>query len=156
MSLDPFSLFSFAKSASNGQILQTTLHNDLDNLVIKISQLTERQPRPEIWLKSNNNNLSSNVADGVLILPGLIVPDGYRGVVEDFNISFTTVAGTIRLVVLDPSGNIRMDILRGITNNTNGTGRTVLEENESIAVVGQSAGAGVFSVFCTGLVYKVR
>lgn len=152
MSIDPLSFLSLAKSTQSQQNSQA----NFDALISSIQELIDFQAKPEIWLKSNNNVLSSNVADGVLIFQGIRVPALSRGVVEDFNVNFTTVAGTVRLVILDSSGNIRMDILRGITNNTNGTGRTVLEEGESLAVVGQTAGAGIFSVYCTGTVQRVR
>jgi len=152
LSLDPLSFLSLAKSTQSQQNSQA----NFDSLIASIQELIDFQSKPEIWLKSNNNVLSSNVADGVLIFQGIRVPALSRGVVEDFNINFTTVAGTVRLVILDASGNIRMDILRGIQGNTNGTGRTVLEEGESLAVVGQTAGAGIFSVYCTGTVQRVR
>ena len=116
--------------------------------LIKIQ--TEQIQRPFIFLKSNNNNLSSNVANGVLILSGPVMGQNQKSVIEDFNINMTTVAGTIRLVIVDASNNILIDILRDITSSTNGTGKTVLEDGQRLAVVGQTAGAGVFSVYCSG------
>ena len=112
-------------------------------------------PKPFVFLKSNNDNLSSNVNDGVLILNGPPMPAKTKGVVEDFNVNYTTAAGTVRLVILTASNVIRIDILRDITSSTNGTGRTVLEEGERLAVVGQTAGAGVFSVYCSGAIQTV-
>jgi len=111
--------------------------------------------KPFVFLKSNNNNLSSNVNDGVLILTGPPMPAKHKGVVEDFNVNYTTAAGTVRLVILTASEQIRIDILRDITSSTNGTGRTVLEEGERLAVVGQASGAGTFSVYCSGAIQKV-
>jgi hypothetical protein len=46
--------------------------------------------------------------------------------------------------------------LRDITSTTNGIGETVLEEGERLAVVGQTAGAGTFEVFCTGSKQRFR
>ena len=149
------SLFSSAKEINNLP-LNTTPHADLDNLVIQLTALVNRQPQPFVFLKSNNNNLSSNVADGVLILNGTPVPANSRATVRDFNVNFTTVAGTIRLVILDSSGSIKIDILRGINASTNGVGETVLEEGEMLALVGQSAGAGICSVYCSGQVQRVK
>ena len=74
---------------------------------------------------------------------------------EDFNVNFTTVAGTVRLVILDKSNNIIQDLLRDISSSTNGTGKTVIEEGQKIGVVGQSAGAGIFTVYITGSLQKV-
>ena len=133
-----------------------------DNVSVLLQELNETVkrandlvPKPFVFLKSNNDNLSSNVADGVLILNGPPMPAKTKGVVEDFNINYTTAAGTVRLVILTASNVIRIDILRDITSSTNGTGRTVLEEGERLAVVGQSAGAGIFSVYCSGAIQRV-
>jgi len=133
-----------------------------DSIAIAIQQLneliklqTEIVAKPFIFLKSNNNNLSSAVLDGVLILSGPVIRENQKGIVEDFNINFTTAAGTIRLVIVDAQNNIITDILRDITSSTNGTGKTVLENGQRLAVVGQTSGAGVFSVFCSGFVQTV-
>jgi len=100
-----------------------------DNLITAIQELAELNriqaqliPKPFIFLKSNNNILSSNVANGVLILSGPLMGQGEKGIVEDFNVNFTTVAGTVRLVIVDAEDNIIIDILRDITSSTNGTG----------------------------------
>jgi len=111
--------------------------------------------KPFIFLKSNNNNLSSAVTDGVIILAGPLIREGQKGVVEDFNINFTTAAGTIRFVIVDAQKNILVDILRDITASTNGTGKTVLDPNQRLAIVGQTSGAGTFSVYCSGFVQQV-
>ena len=129
-----------------------------DNILFLAAQLQRNAdliPKPQIFLKSNNNNLSSNVADGVMILAGTLIPLGHRGTVEDFNVNFTTAAGTVRLVIIDSNGTIITDVLRTINSSTNGTGKTVLEQNQALAVVGQSAGAGTFSVYCSGTIQKV-
>jgi len=133
-----------------------------DNLLNAIQDLqelvriqTEALPRPFIFLKSNNNNLSSAVTDGTLILSGPLMGQNEKGIVEDFNINFTTAAGTIRLVIVDAENNIITDILRDITSSTNGTGATVLEDGQRLALVGQTSGAGVLSVYCSGFIQKV-
>lgn len=149
------SLFSTANQVNNTP-LNTTPQADLDNLVIQLTRLVNQQPQPFVFLKSNNNNLSSNVNDGILILNGTRVPANSRATVRDFNVNFTTVAGTVRIVILDSSGSIKIDILRGVNSSTNGVGETVLEEGEMLAIVGQTAGAGVFSVYCSGQVQRVR
>jgi len=133
-----------------------------DNLLIAIQELNELNrlqaeliPKPFIFLKSNDNNLSSAVSDGVLILSGPVMGENEKGIVEDFNINFTTAAGTIRLVIVDAQNNIIIDILRDITSSTNGTGKTVLENGQRLAIVGQTSGAGTFSVYCSGFIQKV-
>ena len=163
MSLDSlFSIIPNIQGLQNANQLQepangfqTTIHEDMDRLVRELGNLVKIQPKPFVFLKSNNS-LSSNVNDGILIVRGTTIPANSRGTIRDFNINFTTVAGTVRVVITDSSGNIRQDILRGVNASTNGVGETVLEEGESLAIVGQTAGAGVFTVFCSGQVQLVR
>jgi hypothetical protein len=150
------SLESQIFSAATGRSSSEAIANALSRLERAIERQISFQPVPFIFLKSNNNNLSSNVANNVLILNGTPVPANSRATVRDFNINFTTVAGTVRIVILDSSGSIKIDVLRGINSSTNGVGETVLEEGEMLAVVGQSAGAGVFSVYCSGETQRIR
>lgn len=122
-----------------------------------ILEQIRRIPQAQIFLKSGkDNDLSSNVADGVLIFSGFPIPAGFRGALEDFNINFTSTAGTVRLVILDNQNNIIQDLLRDIASSTNGTGKTVIEEGQKLGIVGQSAGVGIFSVYVTGTLQKVR
>lgn len=143
-----------------GQIVDKALSGNVNDSIERLVGAIEKQiafiPVPRNFLKSNGANLSSNVSDGVIILKGAPIPPDHRGVMEDFNINFTTAAGTVRLVILDSSDNIRIDILRDVTSSTNGTGRTVLEAGESMAVVGQSAGAGTFAAYVSGTLQRVR
>ena len=143
-----------------GQVLGKLSSKGLEEAIVllqsSILRQVERQPIPQIFLKSGlGNTLSSNVNNGVLILAGFPIPAGHRGSLEDFNVNFTTVAGTVRLVILDKSDNIIQDLLRDISSSTNGTGKTVIEEGQRIGVVGQSAGAGIFTVYITGSLQKV-
>ena len=122
-----------------------------------ILQQVEKQPIPQIFLKSGiANTLSSNVADGVLIMAGFPIPADHRGSLEDFNVNFTTAVGTVRLVILDKSNNIIQDLLRDISSSTNGTGKTILEAGQKMGIVGQTAGAGIFTVYVSGTLQKVR
>ena len=144
-----------------GQVLGKLSSKGLEEAIVllqtSILRQVERQPIPQIFLKSGlGNTLSSNVADAVLILAGFPIPAGHRGSLEDFNVNFTTVAGTVRLVILDKSNNIIQDLLRDISSSTNGTGKTVIEEGQKIGVVGQTAGAGIFTVYITGSLQKVN
>ena len=143
-----------------GQVLGKISSKGLEEAIVllqtSILRQVERQPIPQIFLKSGiGNTLSSNKTDGELILAGFPVPAGHRGSLEDFNVNFTTVAGTVRLVILEKSNNIIQDLLRDISSSTNGTGKTVIEEGQKIGVVGQSAGAGIFTVYITGSLQKV-
>ena len=131
--------------SSSLQILENTLNKQI-----------LFQQKPTVFLKSNNNILSSNVNDGILILSGPQIPPGSKGVVEDFNVNFTTTAGTIRLVILNSQNQVVIDILRDINSSTNGTGKTVLEEGQRLGLVGQTAGAGTLSVYCSGYIQQIR
>lgn len=142
-----------------GKMLDSKASESINLLLAQLNNAVDTSndlvPKPFVFLKSNNDNLSSNVADGVIILNGPPMPAKHKGVVEDFNVNYTTAAGTVRLVILTASNQIKIDILRDINSSTNGTGRTVLEEGERFAVVGQTAGAGIFSVYCSGAIQKV-
>ena len=143
-----------------GKALDSLSGKGLEQAIVllneSILEQIRRIPSAQIFLKSGlGNTLSSNVADGVLIMAGFPVPAGFRGALEDFNVNFTTVAGTVRLVILDKSNNIIQDLLRDISSSTNGTGKTVIEEGQKIGVVGQTAGAGIFTVYITGGLQKV-
>ena len=131
------------------------LLNRLESLSNKFERLIEVQPEPFIFLKSVRDNLSSNFANDVPILKGSRVKDGHRATVKDFNLHFSTVLGTVKIVILDENDQIVQDSVKTITSDTNGIGETVLEGGERLAVVGQVAGAGKFSVFCSGQTQKV-
>ena len=144
-----------------GQFLSRASQKGLEAAVVTLqsSILTqiERLPRFQIFLKSGKNNtLSSNVANDALIFAGFPVPAGHIGALEDFNVNFTTAAGTVRIVILDKQNNIIQDLLRDISASTNGTGKTIIEQGEKIGIVGQTAGAGVFTAFISGTLQKVR
>ena len=140
-----------------GRVSQKGLEEALVLLQSSILRQIERQPIPQIFLKSGiANTLSSNVADGVLILAGFPIPVNHRGSLEDFNVNFTTAAGTVRLVILDKQNNIIQDLLRDISSSTNGTGKTIIEEGQKMGIVGQTAGAGIFTVYVSGTLQKVR
>jgi len=134
---------------------QGDLLNATNELIAQIKLLRDFTPQPFVFLKSRTA-LSSNVADNVLISEGQPVPAGFRASVRDFNLVFSTVAGTLKIVTLDQNRNVLQEILRDITVTTNGIGETVLDEGERLAVVGQTAGAGTFEVYCTGNKQRFR
>ena len=130
--------------------------SNIDQNTAALTKIVNRAPVPFNFIQSFTNSLSSNVSDGTMIIQSPVMNKGQRGVVEDFNVNFTTVAGTVRIVkVRGQDGLIIVDVTRGINSSASGTGSTVLEEGEAIAVVGQSAGAGTFSVLFSGKIQKV-
>lgn len=143
------------------QLLGRLSSKGLEEAIVLLNQSILEQirriPVAQIFLKSGiNNTHSSNVADGVLIFAGFPIPAGFRGALEDFNVNFTTAAGTVRIVLLDKQNNIIQDLLRDISSSTNGTGKTILEEGQKIGIVGQTAGAGIFTTFISGTLQKIR
>ena len=143
-----------------GKALDSLSGKGLEQAIVllneSILEQIRRIPVSQIFLKSGlGNTLSSNVANNVLIMAGFPIPAGFRGALEDFNVNFTTVAGIVRIVILDKQNNIIQDLLRDISSSTNGTGKTVIEEGQKIGVVGQSAAAGIFTVYITGSLQKV-
>ena len=46
-------------------------------------------------------------------------------------------------------------MLRDVSSSTNGTGKTILEQGQKIGIVGQTAGAGIFTVYISGKLQKV-
>ena len=139
-----------------GNLSSKSLEVAIVQLQESILKQVEKIPIPQIFLKSGlGNTLSSNVANNVLIMAGFPIPAGHRGALEDFNVNFTTVAGTVRIVILDKANNIIQDLLRDISSSTNGTGKTILEEGQKIGIVGQTAGAGLFSTYISGTLQKI-
>jgi len=126
-----------------GRALDSLSSKGLEQAILllqsSILQQIERIPQAQIFLKSGiGNTLSSNVANNVLIMAGFPIPAGFRGSLEDFNVNFTTAAGTVRIVILDKQNNIIQDLLRDISSSTNGTGKTILEQGQKIGIVGQT------------------
>ena len=125
----------------------------ISNLTREMKNVADQTPKGFIFLKGPTG-MSSNVNANVEILAGPQIPQGYKAVVKDFNLIFSTVAGTVRLVILDANKNIIQPLLTGINATTNGLGETVLESNQRLGVVGETAGAGVFTVYCSGILQK--
>ena len=126
----------------------TSLNNSINHLI-------DITPKLQVFIKSNNNNLSADVAADTMILRGIPVPLGYRGVVKDFNINFTTAGGSVKVCLIDGNGTVLMDVLRSVSSNSTGTGFPVLEEGQALAIVAQSQGVGVLNAYCSGDLQKV-
>lgn len=134
---------------------QGKTNQSIDLLNSTISNQINYVPKPFIFIQSNNNTQSSNVSDGVIIIQSPPMRHGERGVIQDLNINFTTVAGTVRICKINAQQIVLVDIIRGVNASTSGTGSIVLQEGEAIAIVGQAAGAGTFGVFFSGVIQKL-
>lgn len=131
-----------------------TLIIGIDVLNRNVKSLADQTPKGFIFLKGATS-LSSNVAANVEILAGPQIPQGYKATIKDFNLIYSTAAGAVRIVIGDANKNIIQPLVPGITANTNGIGETVLESNQRLMVVGETAGAGTFTVYCSGILQKV-
>ena len=125
----------------------------INNLTKEMKNVADQTPKAFIFLKGPTA-MSSNVNANVEILAGPQIPQGYKATIKDFNLIFSTVAGTVRLVILDANKNIIQPLLTGINSTTNGLGETVLESNQRLGVVGETAGAGLFTVYCSGILQR--
>lgn len=124
------------------------------NQLQALNKIVDRSPKPFIFIQTANSAVSSNGSAGVPIVQSPVIGRGYRGVVRDFNINFGTVAGTVKISKINSSQLVTTDITTGITNSLSGQGSVVLEEGEAIAIVGQSAGAGLLGAFFSGDMYR--
>lgn len=136
---------------SDNRLLESVVR--LERAILKS---IDAQPEDIVLLQSNNDNLSSAVANNVLILDSAPCPAGHTIKITDWNINFTTAAGIIRAVIMDASGQIIYDVLRDVNSSINGTGSSVLQNGQRLAIVGQVSGAGVFGCFFSGVRTKLR
>ena len=120
---------------------------------MEMKNVADQTPKAFIFLKGPTG-MSSAVSANVEILAGPQIPQGYKATVKDFNLIFSTVACVARFVIMDQNNNIIQPLLTGINSTTNGLGETVLESNQRLAVVGETSGAGVFTVYCSGILQK--
>lgn len=151
MSLEMFAANKLLDNQSGSALLEA-----VQKLDRSISISNELVPKPLVILRSNANNLSSNVADGVLILESAPTPANTYITIADWNINFTNAAGTVRAVILDASGAVINNVLLDVNSSTNGTGGTVLGPGDRLAILGQTAGAGVFGCYFSGTRQLVR
>ena len=135
------------------QFSDSGLVDSINRLSFQMKSLADQTPKGFIFLKGPTG-MSSAVSANVEILTGPQIPPGYKATIKDFNIIFSTAAGAVRLVIMDQNKNILQPLLTGITSTTNGLGETVLESNQRLAVVGETSGAGVFTVYCSGILQR--
>lgn len=152
MSLESFFINSIGKKISDNSNSETFFL--LQDLNKNLKSVADQTPKGFIFLKGATG-LSSAVSANVLILDGPQIPQGYKATIKDFNLIYSTAAGAVRLVIGDANKNIIQPLLTGITSTTNGLGETVLEENQRLMVVGETSGAGTFTVYCSGILQRI-
>ena len=140
---------------SNGSSLET-----LTQALGQLNQSIELQSKivdiPYVFLRSNGQRLSTTGTAGDLIITGNPVPPGFMGTIEDFNVTFGTAGGTIELVILDANDQVINYLVTAITANQNGSGATVLQEGQKLAIRLNTSGAGIIGTFCSGKIKRTN
>ncbi len=139
----------------NGASVET-LTSALNTLNQSVELQSKISDIPYVFLRSNGQRLSTTGTAGDLIITGNPVPPGFRGTVEDFNVTFGTSGGTVELVILDQNNNLINFLVTAITANQNGSGATVLEEGQKLAIRLNTSGAGVIGTFCSGKIKRTN
>lgn len=133
--------------------IQSDTDRGFSQAVQELKNIVQSFPKPFVFIKTDNTGVTSNISADVLAVPGIPIPEGFKGLVEDFNVNFSTAAGTVQIVVMQ-NRQIINRILRNVNSDTSGIGKTVLDEGQYLAVVGQTAGAGQFTCYCSGVIVK--
>jgi len=128
--------------------------DSLADLKASIEKLVAIAPRPVVLLSATSTQLSSNVADDVLIARGQPISPGDIAVFKDWALTFSTVAGTVKIVKLDSNNIILEELIVTINASDGGSANTTLLAGEKLAVMGQTAGAGVFGLVCSGTIQR--
>jgi hypothetical protein len=140
------------KNGSSVETLTSALKT-LNQSVELQSKITEI---PYVFLRSNGQRLSTTGSAGDLLVTGNPVPPGFRGTVEDFNVTFGTAGGTVEIVILDQNNNLINFLVQSITSNQNGSGATVLEEGQKLAIRLNTSGSGIIGTFCSGKIKRTN
>ena len=108
-----------------------------------------------IGLNTQGSTVSNNAAANTLMFLGVPVPVGYKFIVRDFNIVYTTAGGSCNIVIMDYNGkNILNTITSNITTSSSGFGGTVIDETTCIAITVNSQGPGVVTGYISGVLKK--
>ena len=140
-----------SENGSNENLVQalTNLNNSVTNAA-KISEI------PFVFLRTNGERISTTGTAGDLIVVGSSCPSGFMGTIEDFNVTFGTSGGTVDLVLVDSNNQIINFLVKDITANQNGSGATVLQDGQRIAVRLDTSGSGLIGAFCSGKIKRVN
>ena len=77
------------------------------------------------------------------------VPTGFKGIVKDLGIIFTTSGGSVYIARRSLSGS-DLRITDNISSTATGLGGIVLDEGEKIVIKIGSAGSGVITIYSDG------
>ena len=140
-----------SQNGSNENLVQalTNLNNSVTNAA-KISEI------PFVFLRTNGERVSTTGTAGDLIVVGPSCPAGFMGTIEDFNVTFGTAGGTVELVIVDSNNQVINFLVKAITANQNGSGATVLQDGQRIAVRLNTSGSGLIGAFCSGKIKRTN
>jgi hypothetical protein len=140
-----------SQNGANENLVQAlaNLNNSVENAA-KISEI------PFVFLRTNGERISTTGTAGDLIVVGSSCPSGFMGTIEDFNVTFGTSGGTVDLVLVDSNNQIINFLVKDITANQNGSGATVLQDGQRIAVRLDTSGSGLIGAFCSGKIKRVN
>lgn len=146
MSLSSFlNLFNRNQDANS---LNTTIHQDIDNLV-RIQQSNVEIP----WQFMSTTQTLTNFGADAVVVESDTVPTGYTGIVRDLNVIFTTAGGTLAFDVKYPSGG-SVRFTAGVTANTSGQGNIIIPGGGKFQIVLTSTGSGVIAVTWHGVIQQ--
>lgn len=86
----------------------------------------------QVLLKVKNKRIKGNQ----IFVKGLICPKKMKFVAEDFNIIKGTSKSKLSLYIIDTKlRHLPIPILKDILTNTNGVGKTTIDEGECLAII---------------------
>ena len=140
-----------SENGANENLVQAlaNLNNSVQNAA-KISEI------PFVFLRTNGERISTTGTAGDLIVVGSSCPSGFMGTIEDFNVTFGTSGVTVDLVLVDSNNQIINFLVKDITANQNGSGATVLQDGQRLAVRLDTSGSGIIGAFCSGKIKRVN
>ena len=140
-----------SQNVANENLVQAlaNLNNSVENAA-KISEI------PFVFLRTNGERIAVAGTAGDLIVVGPSCPAGFMGTIQDFNVTFGTAGGTVELVIVDSNNQVINFLVKAITANQNGSGATVLQDGQRLAVRLNTAGAGIIGVFCSGKIKRTN
>lgn len=152
--LSLINLRNSTQSTTNNQNAQ--LNSSISTLNTSIQKLSDNLRADPFVALNGNNGISVNQAANTVLMQGVPVPVGYRLVLDDFNVTFTTSGGTVSIVIMDYNGkNVVNTITQQINSSASGFGGTVLDQTTCVAIIVNTQGAGVVQTYISGHLKKM-
>jgi|SRR5579872_679855 len=138
---------------ANANISQQGVNLALQASIEKLSDTLNEIPF--IGLNTQGATVSNNVSTNTVMFVGVPVPVGYKFIVRDFNIVYTTSGGSCNIVIMDYNAkNVINTITSAVSTSSSGFGGTVIDETTCIAITSFSQGVGVVTAYISGVLKK--